>query len=146
MREPSGPFLELGFYYADVAERVAFRHLLLEAEARGALFTGTAYGHRAAGIRDRRFSDIHELPLEPLAVRNRGDLERWLEDPDTRLLQVFMSRVTGTAEGTAEAVSYLSISADASLVDHHPLAIWTDGTLFSGPLRQVHQDRGQRTG
>ena len=133
MRHLGAPFLEIGFYFGKSSETDAFTRLVKALTDLGAWFTDDGYAHLGLGVRDASFSSITERAPRPVAVKSLGDIERYFADPDTRLIQVYMSGVTGTVHHVAEIVTYLSVSPEAAQMDRHPLAIWTEGWMFSGP-------------
>jgi hypothetical protein len=138
--------LELNFYFANLPEVEAFTRLVTTLLALGAKFTGTGYAHRGEGLRDKPFASTHDSVLEPVPIRDVTDLTRSLADPDIRLVQVYMEGATSTMSNVAEIVTYLSISPEAAHTDRHPLAIWTDGEVFSGPLREKYTQRARKVG
>jgi hypothetical protein len=133
MGEPQAPFLELQFYW-NLPEQVAFRQLIMVLLDLGARFSGRAYVHIGNNFRDRSFAGIADEPRYEVDVHDLQELERYLLDPSVRVIEVPMNRATGAApDEVAETVTYVSISSTASTRDYHPLAIYTDGEMFSGP-------------
>jgi hypothetical protein len=150
-KEPRPPFVELNFYIADRPEQESFVQLLTTLVGLGATFTGEAYAHRAEGIRDIPFADVHELPLERVSVHDDLALTNYVADPDIRLVQVYMHNATGSQPDIAEIVTYQSISEAATRHDRHPFSIWTSGDWtewenYTGALRKQVAQRAQQAG
>lgn len=133
IRLPEPPYLELSFYFAERDEAKSFYGLVEMLARLGATFAGGGIAHRGQSIRNQPFSSIHDLPQEPVALYSLADVTQCLRQPDVRLVQVFMEGASGVAPKLSEIVGYESISEEAARQDHHPVAIWTEGTLFSGP-------------
>ncbi len=148
MKLPDPPFLELNFYFADLPETDAFSRLIKALVGMGAQFTGEGYAHRGMDMRDTPFAAITDEHFESISIAGSTDLEQCLADPNSRLLQVYMYDATGVVHANAEIVTYLSVSPEAALTDRHPLAIWTEGWLFSGPLafRKQYMKRAEEVG
>lgn len=146
MRQPDAPFLELSFYFADRPEVEALTQLIAAIADLGGRFTGHSLIQRGAQIRDRPFASITSEPREIAAVADIADVMRYMADPNVRLLQVSMAGTSGTTQDVAEIVTLLSISPEAAHADHHPLAVWTDGWLFSGEISSKHQSQARATG
>ncbi|MBA3943778.1 MAG: hypothetical protein H0X37_04365 [Herpetosiphonaceae bacterium] len=146
MRQPDPPFLELSFYFADRTGREAFTQLVTTLVGFGATFTGEGKAHKGVGLRDQPFGSLSDELREPLPLENSEALTRWTSDPNTRLLQVSMGGATGAIADVAEIVTYESISDEAASVDHHPVAIWTEGELFSGTFPKTHAGQARKVG
>ena len=146
MKKPGPPFLEFGFYFGDVPETDAFERLVTALLEGGAKFAGTGAAHRGPKIRDEKFASIHDQELETVPLRDLTDMTQCLADPDTRLIQVYLEGASGITSGLIEPVGYLSVSSEAALIDRHPLAIWTEATLFSGPPGQQISERAKDAG
>ena len=130
------PFLELSFYFTQLLSAQAYLRVITELSRLGASFTGEAYAHRGREIGHEPFASIHDRDLERVTVNTVADLVQMLDDADTRLVQTHMTEAVGLAQDAAEIVTYVAISPEAAPVDQHPVAIWTEGELFSGDLRQ----------
>lgn len=146
IRPPEGSFLELNFYFGDRPEREAFAGLVAALVDLGARFTGNAWAHRGRGIRDRPFKFAFDRARRRIAVGSLEALHRWLGKPDTRVVEVEMIGAAGTADDVAEVVTYQGISREASEIDRHPLAIWTEGWLFDGPIPEEEPAEARRVG
>jgi hypothetical protein len=146
MKRPNPPFLELGFYFANIPEADAFARLITTLLSLGATFTGEASMHRGIGIREKPFASITDAPLPELVTLDAATLMRSLVDPDIRLIEVYLDGAIGVARNAAEIVSYVSVSPEAAHADRHPLAILTEAEIFSGSLRQRFARRARRAG
>jgi hypothetical protein len=140
------PYLELSFYFAERDEAKSFYGLVEMLVGLGATFAGSGIIHRGQSIRNQPFSSIHDLPQEPVAVHSLADVAQCLRQPDIRLVQVLMEGASGVAPNLSEIVGYESISEEAARQDHHPVAIWTEGTLFSGPAGEPFGATTKETG
>jgi hypothetical protein len=132
MKTPNPPFLELGFYFS-LPEPDAFERFIGALLNQSAQFAGTGQAHHGPNIGKEPFGSIHDQDLHLVTIANVADLKQHLTDPDSRLVEVLMQGASGTTSDMAEAVGYVSISPGAAIADRHPLAISTEGTLFSGP-------------
>lgn len=133
MNLPNGPFLELSFYFVDRPETAAladFIYLLVEL---GGECTGEIAVHVGEGIRDQPFTWITEPILEKRPIADLNDLVQQFAAPNQKVIQVYMNNATGIFSDLSEILTYLSISPSATQQDHHPLSIWTEGWMFSGP-------------
>jgi len=110
--------------------------------ARGARFIG-AEGLRGSGKRTQPFESIRGDDLrEPLSIR-ADQLQKALEDPDLRVMEISFDRIIGISEAP-ERLEYVSVfSKEASLLDRHPVAILAEGEPFSGPYEP---ERGWKPG
>jgi hypothetical protein len=132
VRPPRIPQLGIQFYWAERTDTAAFAALVRTLLDLGARPAGCGAAHRGAGVRDRPFIGPFDSPLEPVGVSS-GNLARWLEVPDVRLVQVELMGATDTNRIVSEMVTYQAISTQAVGLDHHPIGIWTDGELFWSP-------------
>ena len=148
MNLPDAPFLELGFYFADKPETVALADLLHLLTTLGGECTGEIAVHLGDGIRDKLFASITEQLMEERAVADLNDLVRQIAAPNQRIIQIGMHNATGISPDLPEIVTYLSISSVAMPKDRHPLAIWTEGWMFSGPpsFLEEHSEDANRVG
>ena len=135
MKNLDAPFQELCFYFGARPESEALEQLVAALVTLGARFAGEARVHCGPGLRDQPFAFITDLIQESVVVKNLTDMRRLLKMPNLRVVQVDLDGATGTLEDVAEVVTYLDISPAAVGMDRHPLAIWTEGWLFSGPIR-----------
>lgn len=147
-KQPNPPFLELNFYIADLHETDAFLKLITSLVALGAQFTGKGSAHIGPDVSNSTFASISDMAREKITVSSMADVERYIADPDHRLIDVSMLDATNTVHDVAEIVTLQSISEEAAQVDQHPLAIWTDGDLTSGPpsYRPKHNKRAMEVG
>lgn len=146
MKQPDAPFVELNFYFASRTERDALLQVLTAVVDRGATFTGEGRAHKGAAINGQPFGSITSELLQPVAITSLADVQHRLDDPATRLVQVYLANVTGTVSDTIEIVTFASISSEAAKRDRHPVSILTEGEVFTGTLRNAHTKRAQRVG
>jgi hypothetical protein len=146
MKRPTPPFLELGLYFAQSADAESFAQLVDTLVGVGAKFAGNGTVHHGKGFRDQSFASITDFALEPVTVRNRTDFIQHSRDPDRRLIQIYMEGASGIKHEVTEIIGYESISEEAAHQDHHPLAIWTEGIIFSGTPEQQSTARAQEIG
>jgi hypothetical protein len=146
MKRLAPPFLELGFYFANIPESDAFTQLVTALIGNGAKLTGEASARRGAGFKDMAFASISDSPLPEPLTTDVSTIMRSLTDPDVRIIEVYMHGATGLTLNTAEIVTYLSISREAVRTDKHPMAILTEGELFSGTLRHDFPQRARKAG
>lgn len=146
MKRPAPPFLELGFYFANIPEADAFTHLVTALIGNGAKLTGEASVRRGVGVKDMAFSSITDSPLPEPLTTDVSTIMQSLTDPDVRIIEVYMDGAIGLTLNTAEILTYLSISPEAVRTDKHPLAILTEGEVFSGTLRQEFPQRARKAG
>src|SRR5258706_6850458 len=146
MKQPYPPFLELSIYEANQDEKKVFLRLIQALLSQGASFTGIGMVHKNVKLNERRSASIYDQPLEVITIHSLDDFNEQLENENIRLVQVWMQGTSGTTSASAEIVSYQSISTKASLRDHHPIAIWTSGDVFSGPLDQTLSQSAREIG
>ena len=143
MNLPDAPFLELSFYFADKPETVALADFLHVTTRLGGQFTGEIAVHLGGELRDQPFAAITDQLLEARAIHDLKEVVQQLAAPQQRVVQVSMTDVVGVFADAPEIVTYITISPTAMNVDHHPIAIWTEGWLFSGPLDFVAEHRAE---
>jgi hypothetical protein len=146
MKKPKPPFLELSFYFAQSVDSESFTRLVETLIRLGAKFSGYGTVHQGKEFRDHPFASITDFVLESVTICNRSDLTLLSDDPDRRLMQIFMEGASGIKHDVSEIIGYESISQEASDQDHHPLAIWTEGIVFSGIADQKSVAHAQKTG
>lgn len=151
VKDPSAPFLELSFYFAELSETTALEHFVAVLSALGAQFAGTGYAHIGPSIQCQPFASIHDEPLEFVALDDAATLTRYLVDPNVRLIQVYMTGATGLVGTAPEILTYLSISPEASREDHHrwqfgPTAMHSVARQIGGIQRNTHNQGGQPEG
>lgn len=149
MKGPEAPFLEVNFYFADIPDAVAFVRVLAALTSEGAQFIGTGLIHRGPQINLRPFGGINDelsesvRSSESVLIASLQEAEAYAMAANTRLVQVDMTRASTALHRGREIVGYVSISPEAAAVDHHPIAIWSTGTPFDGPVENK-QERRQR--
>ena len=131
------PFVELDFYY-DGEDQTAFARLVKTLLELGATPAGSGLIHKGNAV---PFSWIRDLDLEEVQI-TQSNIIAFLDHKDPQLLQVDMFDAVGIAGvGAAEVVEYVEISEDAARADHHPLVIYTDGSIFFPILTDRVQQR-----
>jgi hypothetical protein len=133
MKYPSGPFLELAFYFSGSTGAEALMRLCEFVLISGAIFEKEVRLHVGSGFRQLPFAYITDMPIQERRNLEVRDLERLSTDDDTRLLQIYVRDAVGLVPETAEILTQLSISHESSTLDYHPVAIWVEGTDFSYP-------------
>lgn len=135
------PFLELSFYVAGVDDKAVFVRLIRVLLDQGATFVGEGRAHLGPGLRDRPFARITDEVPQAIPLGDSQSLDRWLTDPDARLLQVYIAGASNATKHVAEIVTYQGMSDDATATDKHPVAIWTEGQWLCTPSRQQNRRR-----
>jgi hypothetical protein len=131
MRSLDAPFLEIGFYFAELSDADAYVKLARAILARGSSFVASR-GVHGPGARSARFRWSSELDHVPLALRT-DQLPQALEDPDLRVTQLFFDHIVGVSKAP-ERLEYAELYSDeAALSDNHPISIIAEGEYFSGP-------------
>ena len=144
MKGPEAPFLEVNFYFADIPDAAAFVRVLAALTSEGAQFIGNGLVHRVPQINLRPFGGITDESSEWVPIASLQEAEAHATAVDTRLVQVDMTGASTALRRGRELVAYVDISPEAAAVDHHPIAIWSTGTLLSGPAGKQHDDKQQR--
>jgi hypothetical protein len=132
MKLPAGPFVELSFYFSDMPESSVMRLMVKSLLDRDAEFAGVGNVHQGEGIKEKPYAGIMESLLNEVRISSMDELDRILDDQNSRLVQIIMNRATGVNLHTSEILTFTSISPEAAIHDQHPIAIWTEGDLFSG--------------
>jgi len=146
VRLPQGELLKVSFYWPARTEAEALRELVAALVSQGARFTGEAYVHRGAGIRDEPFASPTDELSHQVYISDLRSLARQMRDANTRVVSVEMSGATGANRGIVEIVTYVRISESSVGRDRHPLTIRTEGWMFCGTFRQSHARRAKRVG
>lgn len=131
MHKLEAPFLELGFYFADLSDADAFAKVARAILTGGAKFVG-ARGRRGPGERLRRFASPTDDPLRIELDLRGSQLDAALDDRDLRVMELQLDPIVGVSR-SPEVLEYEMISEEASLVDHHPINILAEGHAYSGP-------------
>jgi len=136
------PFLEMGFYFAGMPDADAFATIARTVLARGSRFVGAA-GWRGPNKRAQPFTSIRGDELrEPFSI-DANHLQEALVDPNMRIMEISFDRIIGISNAP-ERLEYVSVfSEEASLEDHHPIAVLAEGEPFSGPH---DPERGRKPG
>lgn len=146
MKRPTPPFLELSFYFAEMADTDALVHVLAALTSEGAQFAGSGMVHSGRRIGEAQFSGINDALLEAVSLNNLDEAKIYATVADIRLVQVEMRGASAAGRTRSELITYISISPGAMLNDHHPIAIWTTGALFSGPADKSRRRQRRRVG
>jgi hypothetical protein len=146
MRKPKGTYLEFGFYLPDCLDADALIYLIQACLRQGATFTGHLTIYRGPGARSKPFASTTDFEFLEELVVNIPDLFRLLYSPDIKVIQVYLKNVIRTRPRVAEIITYHDISKRASLVDHHPLAVWAEGSAFDGTLPTINRARTLKVG
>ncbi len=147
MNDLSGSSMELNFYHGNLLEREAFSNLVAALLRLGAQFSGIGGIQTGVGIRDAPFSNVHEdNPGQSVRIGSLESLARYLQAPDVRLTHVRMRGASGISRKLDEYVIYTSISPEAAAVDRHPIAIWTEGWMFTKPLDSEYEKTTRTAG
>ena len=138
------PFLELGFYFQDLADADAFTRVAHVLLARGSTFLA-ARGWRGPGRRTRPFESIRDKAYGDLTAQAE-QLETVLTDPDLRVMELTFNHVVGISKAPEQLGYFGVFSEEASLLDQHPIKILAEGGAFSG-LHEPERGRapGRRT-
>jgi hypothetical protein len=142
MRTLDAPFLELGFYFADLTDADAFAKVARALMARGSRFL-FAQGWRGPGKRSQPFESIRGDELrEPLSIRE-DQLEKALADPDLRIMEISYDHIIGISKAP-ERLEYFGVFSEiAAQLDRHPIEILAEGQPWSGPH---DSERGRKPG
>ena len=143
---PEPPYLELSFYLADVTDGAGLSALASEVMRGGARLEGTVRVHRGPRIGERVFASITDEPLQTMSVSDRTALGLLMSDPLVRVIQVDMVGVVSGFPDRTSILTFQSVSVDAAKYDHHPVAVWTDGEVFSGPFRTSRAEEAGKSG
>jgi hypothetical protein len=146
MEDLGAPFLELSYYVARVPERETYIRLVSALEDMGAALAGVGYAHMGPGIRDKPFGSITEESAQQVAASSLAAVRGLLDSPDVRLIRINMIGAVDETRRLKEVVTLQSISDGAAVVDRHPIAVWTEGELFSGEMRYLHAQRAWQLG
>jgi len=139
---PEAPFLELNFYYANKSEQEAFAQLSYALNNLGSKLDGEGYAHKGVNIKGQAFASITDDLMEAVTF-DPNRFEETLADQAMRLMQVHIHDALDRQDNDViDILTYVSISKEASLIDKHPIAIWTDGTAFDPiPGQEIHARR-----
>lgn len=131
MHKLEPPFLEIGFYFADLSDADAFAKVAKTILARGARFV-SAKGWQGAGERERPFAGPADDRLpQPLHLRP-DQLEAALAERDLRVTELQLDPIIGVSR-SPEVLEYETISEEAAQIDHHPINVLAEGHAYSGP-------------
>lgn len=141
IKYPGGPLLELNFYSHNFSEIEFFTHLLTALIQLGAQFFGQGCAYSGPNIRDKPFASINDMLCEPVEVKSLQDIEQYSDNPDLRLVKVYMHNIIDVEQTAAEVVTYVSLPAELVRIERHPVAIWTEGSILSGTFSTVSRQR-----
>ncbi len=129
-REPSPPFVELGFYDARRPDQDLFQDVLDCLASRGATGSGEGVAVRLEEGEPFIGPTDHE-PIE-VAVDRLDDVHAQM-GPGLRLAQVDVFGALRYDPNRYARVTYLHVSLADQATDQHPVAVWASGDPFSGP-------------
>lgn len=132
MKIPYAPHVELGFYFSELTGDESLQVLFQFLIAQGAAFTGLLSVHANQGS-SRSFASIYDHPLTDRTVESTDAVHHLLASEGDRVIQIGLQNAVGVVDGTPEVLTQLSIAESSAATDHHPVAIWADGTAFSFP-------------
>jgi hypothetical protein len=137
-----GPFLEMHFYFADCSDQESLRRVLVALQEGGAHYTGSALAHKG----QQSFGSVSDQQRLAVPLFNLNDYDRYCYQNEYQIVQIGMLNASTLYSDFEEIVTYSSISTAATLTDHHPVSIWTDGADFHDRhLGAIHHQRlGQR--
>jgi hypothetical protein len=145
-RSPDAPFVECGFYFANLGDADSLAHLVRSVVRLGARPTGEVEGFRGPNIRQRPFEmTVADVPRERMIAKGPM-LESVLNDPNIQLMEVHLQDAIGLAPDAIEIATYSLISAEATLLDHHAVCIAAEGVVFSGPVPPTGKGRLRKAG
>jgi hypothetical protein len=85
---------------------------------------------RGPQVKNSRFSRINaDKTIEEIEIAPH-DLDKTWDDPNIQLVTVWLQNAVGTEPDAAEWLTYVTISEEAAKTDRHPMAIYTDGSMF----------------
>lgn len=146
MKLPDGPFLELCFYFSNMTEASVMHLLVKTLLDQSAEFAGIGKVHQGKALREKPFDDITDSVLSEIRISSINDVDRILDDENTRLIQILMNNATGANSRISEIITFLSISTEAAHYDRHPIGIWTEGELLSGNFPQQYPNQAAKFG
>lgn len=144
MKGPEAPFVELGFYYSGLSDQDAFLRVTKGALQLGARFSGVGFAHHGAGIGRQPFAGTLDLLCEATTIDDLDSLIEKLNDPDVRVVELRMHNIIGTASDVPDILTLLSIPREAMGKNHHPVAVWSGGDMFSGPAGRPGKSQKKR--
>ena len=124
------PACLLSFYYHQIPEQEAFYKIIKTLGEVGATWLGHGSITQGKGIRDKPFSTERSITNIRRVDFELKDIDKFLNDPNIRLITVYFENAIGTKPKTEEYVTYGDISEEAMLVDQHPIEIWGDCTIL----------------
>lgn len=130
LRTPEPPYLELSFYSRRQNESETLLRIVESSLAKGAQLEGKVYVHHGNGLRDKAFASITDQVLVPLPLSSATQLKDYMSDPDLRVVQITLTGLF--SENELNLATRVSISQQASVHDHHPLAIWLHDLVWHG--------------
>ena len=142
MERISPPFIELGFYYHNIPSHLAFKQVAQMSLSDQGQYIGKALISQGQGIRDTPF--VYFQDENPQLVElSASQLDETWENPNLRLGRIYVKNVIGTVRQKVEWIQYSAVSPEASIIDRHPIAIYTDGSMFDVP-QQLRSEKNKQ--
>lgn len=135
------PFLKPSFYFAETPDTTALLQVLRVLTSKGAQFGGKGRISRGAGINARPFAGLTDVSVEEVPLTSIDEAECYATGADTRLMEVLLTAAAAASQRANEILTYTHISAEAAASDHHPVSLWTSGSLYDGPASAERNPR-----
>ena len=144
MKEPSGELVELDFYFSDRSSADALRDIVVHCLRNGGTYCGQLLASQFPNARAAEFQGVYSSDVNVIAVGHEGLLRR-LNDLNTRAVKIPVRSALGLTRDVPEIVTYSGVSQMASAIDTHPVAIVSEGWVFSTPgYERQAQKAGKR--
>jgi hypothetical protein len=131
MKEPTGELVEVDFYFGACED--GLQRLVNHCCQHGGEFAGTVMLSEGAAIRRAPLTQgIYTFPVWERSVSAEA-LQSLFSDEDTRVLKVAIWSALGLTTSVPEIVTYCGMSPDAAGHDSLPVAIVSEGWVFSTP-------------
>lgn len=130
MRAPDPPYVELGFYFANMTGDAAIAALCRHLVSCGAAYNGPALISHINSLHDT-FASIYDLPHCTHVVNTVSEAECLFANSTLRILQLTIRNGTDIVPDANEIVTQLRVSDKAKHADRHPVAIWVEGCALS---------------
>jgi hypothetical protein len=132
MKEPTGEYVGLDFYFGDRDCPDALRDVVMHCIQNGATFSGELLISEFDGARAAAFEHIYSNPVVVHRL-NKDELPTQLEKDNVHVAKVGLWNAIGISKGNPEIVTFNGVSPQASNLDTNAISIVGEGWEFSTP-------------
>jgi hypothetical protein len=144
-RPPTPPYLDLSFYYSNIAESDAFASLAMSLLARDARFIEASV-IQGSGSRARHCGrDVLTSADTVLPITSEEAILNALRNPDTKVSRLTVERALPHTPGVEEHLTYIPLQTENAIrEDQHPIVLVAEGDAWDFDSADPHAEQKHR--